>query len=217
MVILSYLFCWIMKLAPYSLSMSHIISASHCSCWSPLPISSVKFRTCRALHRTQHHNRGVQHRACSIHFSKVLVYASVHENSLLASTHGQYLLCVQIAAHNPEGPFSSLASHSQSTNCMGDCCCCETGFFSPKEHSGSRGVCSALAVQGALNAKEQFIPSIFGEQELYFGGACISSRHMNSDCLPDFRMVEVSRDEFKPTCTTLHLNIVTKGRVSRWG
>lgn len=63
-------------------------------------------------------------------------------------------------------------------------------------------------------SKEQFIPSIFGEQGLCFRGAHISSRYMTSDCTADFQVVEISQDEFKPTCTTVHLNIAMKGTVS---
>lgn len=43
------------------------------------------------------------------------------------------------------------------------------------------------------------MPSIFREQELGFGDAYISSRSVTSDCTPDFPVVEISRDEFKPT------------------
>lgn len=63
-------------------------------------------------------------------------------------------------------------------------------------------------------SEEQFIPSILGERELCFRGAYISPRYMTSDRTPDFQVVEMSRDVFKPTRTTAHLNIALKGPVS---
>jgi len=63
-------------------------------------------------------------------------------------------------------------------------------------------------------SEEQLILSIFGEQELCFRGAYISSRDVTSDCTPDLRVVEISQDEFKPACTAVHLNIVMRGTVS---
>lgn len=48
-------------------------------------------------------------------------------------------------------------------------------------------------------SKEQFMLSIFGEPEMGFGDAYISSRSVTLDCTPDFPVVESSRGEFKPT------------------
>lgn len=79
------------------------------------------------------------------------------------------------------------------------------GFVSPLQHADSFSTCTALAVQGALYSvernvsEEQFIPSIFGEQELGFRGAYISPRSVTSRCTPDIPVAEISRDEFKPT------------------
>lgn len=61
---------------------------------------------------------------------------------------------------------------------------------------------------------EQFTPSVFGEQELCFSARVSHRAPLTSACTPACWVVEISRDEFKPLCRTMQLNIAMRGAAS---